>query len=99
MSFFRPVKAKWQFILAEYKTAQGKKEKTIQKDLFPRLLKKLLDSLEPNRKSNLQAGFKKTGVFSLDREPVLNRLSRGIEVETENESLNRSVSEVFVNHL
>ena len=30
---------------------------------------------------------------------MLNRLSRGIEDETENESINRSVSEVFVNHL
>ena len=57
VSFFCPLKAKWRSILAEYKTARGKKEQTIQKDQFPRLLKKLLDSLEPNRESNLQTGF------------------------------------------
>ena len=69
------------------------------KKQFPRLLKKLLDSLEPNRECNLQAGFRKTGIFLLNREPVLNRFPKGIEDETENESINRSVSEVFVNHL
>ena len=57
VSFFCPVKAKWRSFLSEYKTATGKKAQTIQKDQFPRLLKKLLDSLEPNRESNLQAGF------------------------------------------
>ena len=85
--------------MAEYKTARGKKGQTIQKDQCPRLLKKLLYSLEPSRESNLQAGFRKTEIFPLDRESVLNRLPRRIEAETENEYINRSVSEVFVNYL
>ena len=99
VSFFRPVKAKWRSILAEYKTAKGKKRQTIQRDQFPNLLKELLDSLEPIRESNLPAGFRITGIFLLDREPVLSRLPREIEDETKNESINKFVSEMFDNHL
>ena len=99
VSFFRPVKAKWRSILTEYKAARGKKGQTIQKDQFSGLLKMLLDSLEPTRESNLQTGFRKTGIFPLVCEPELNRLPRRIEYETKNESINRSVTKVFVNHL
>jgi len=65
VSFFRPMKAKWRTILADYKARKRKKSQTIQKDMFPRLLKKLMGNLESNMISNLQAGFKKTEFFLL----------------------------------
>ena len=72
VSFFRPMKAMWRIILADYKPIKGKKSQTIQTNMFPKLLKKLMGNLEPNRMTNLQAGLKK-GLFPLDPEPVLSR--------------------------
>ena len=92
VAFFQPLKTKWRTLLASYKATRGKKVQTIQKDRFPRLLKQLIDSLVPTTKFNLQAGFRKTRIFSLDPEPVLNRLSQ----ENEDESVNTSVTGVFV---
>ena len=71
VSFFRPTKVKWKTILTEYKQGRGKHAQTVQKDQFLKLLKKLIDSLEPNRECNIKAGFKKTGVFPLSFEPIL----------------------------
>ena len=76
--------------------ARGKKAQTIQKDKFPSLLKQLMDSLESNTKANLQAGFRKTGIFPTDPEPVLNRLPRTAD---DDERANTSVSDVFIAHL
>ena len=61
----RPMKAKWKTILTKYKEGRGKKAQSIQKDRFPKLLKKLIDSLEPNRESNIKAGFKRQEFFLL----------------------------------
>ena len=52
-----------------------------------------MENLKPNMISNLQAGFRKTGNFPLDPEPVFSRLPGT------NESIGTSVSEVFINHL
>lgn len=94
VAFFRPMKAKWRSILAEYKMA--KKKRTVPKDVFPKLLKKLMAEL-PNQEGNLRSGFKKCGIFPLDRTPVMDRLPRDASQEG-NDSIN-SVSEVFTQHL
>ena len=56
-----------------------------------------LDILELNIKSNQQAGFKKTGIYPFDLEHVFSRLPR--QAEDDDESVNSSVSDVFVTHL
>ena len=99
VAFFRPMKSKWRTILAAYKASRGKKAQTIQKDRFPSLLKQLMETLEANVESNLQARFQKTGIYPLDPEPVLSRLPEQAAEDENQAAVNTSVSELVINHL
>lgn len=64
VAFFHPMKVAWRKILSDWKkTPKGLKNPTLQKQSFPKLLKKLLDALKLNMESTLQNGFKKCGIF------------------------------------
>ncbi|GFO09152.1 tigger transposable element-derived protein 2 [Plakobranchus ocellatus] len=92
VAYFGPMKTKWRSILAHYKASKQKNAGTIPKDVFTRLLKKLM--LELPNQENIKAGFRKCGIYPLDKVPVLDRLPR-----ESNEAANNSVSEVFTEHL
>ncbi|KAG8232065.1 hypothetical protein J437_LFUL011561 [Ladona fulva] len=64
IAYFRPLKAEWRDILTKWKHSEaGKRVASLPKDLFPMLLKTVLDEIQPNLSKNLKAGFKKAGVF------------------------------------
>ena len=75
-------------------TDRGKNVATLPKDLFPRLLKKTLDSLEENTSSNIISGFRKSGIYPLNKEAILKRLpSKNTAVDL------KLVGESFLSHL
>ena len=66
----------------------------MSKDQLPRLLKLLIEM--PNQNENLIAGFRKCGIFPLDKTQVLGRLPSN---PAQSSQLNSSVSEDFNQHL
>ncbi|CAG4981887.1 unnamed protein product [Parnassius apollo] len=74
VAFFRPVKIAWRNILFTWKKSEGRVMPTIPKNVFPKLLKQLLNKMEPNTKQNILAGFMKAGISPLNKDKVLNRL-------------------------
>lgn len=74
VAFFRPMKIAWRDILFTWKKTEGRVLPTIPKNVFPKLLKKMLEKMEPNIKQNILAGFMKAGISPLNKEKVLNRL-------------------------
>ncbi|GFR62761.1 tigger transposable element-derived protein 2 [Elysia marginata] len=90
VSFVYKIKCKFWFGVP---TSKKKNAGTIPKDVFPKLLKKLMLEL-PNQDENIKSGFRKCGISPLDKAPVLDRLP-----QEANKSANNSVSEVFTEHL
>ncbi|XP_055838495.1 uncharacterized protein LOC129906661 [Episyrphus balteatus] len=88
VAFFRPLKILWRKTLTEYKIANSK-NKTVPKDVFPSLLKKVWDSLHENDKAreNLISGFRATGIYPCDRQQVLSKLDK-TESRTNNTTSN-----------
>jgi len=75
VAFFRPLKILWRKILEEWKqTASGSKAASVPKDVFPRLLKKLIDALKENAEKNIKAGFRKCGIVPFNPEEVLKEI-------------------------
>ena len=60
--FYGPLKKKWRGILDEWKACGRKASRSLSKDAFPGLLRKLNNSLI-NKAENLQNGFKKCGIY------------------------------------
>lgn len=71
--FFSPLKSAWRKQLSQWKM---KNRGAIRKDQFPRLLKQVLDSIEGNVSDNLKAGFKKSGIFPINKVEVLKNLPK-----------------------
>ena len=90
VAFFRPMKIAWRNVVLKWKKTDGKSQATIPKGCFPKLLNKLMEELRENSKSNIMAGFRKTGIYPIDMQQVLSRLP---EV---NDSENKSVLEKSV---
>nr|CAH7727746.1 unnamed protein product [Callosobruchus chinensis] len=95
LAYFRPLKIKWRQVLTEWKQSEsGKSVSTLPKDIFPRLLKKALDNIEPHVRENIKAGFKKAGIHPISKDEVLKRLpssSASVNLEL--------VGETFIQHL
>lgn len=92
VAFFAPLKSSWRKILTDWKAGPGLKESNIPKDVFPRLLKKLLaalDGTENKIEKNLRAGFKKCGIVPFEPKEVLNRIPK--EPQNPQENLNESI--------
>ncbi|KAK3774888.1 hypothetical protein RRG08_007247 [Elysia crispata] len=97
VAFFGPMKTRWRSVLIEYKLSKAKNAGIIPKDVFPKLLKKLMDDL-PNQSA--KAGFEKCGIHPLCAEPVLRRLpSENTEDLQSQSQLNTSISEAFTSQL
>lgn len=75
VAYFRPMKTKWRAILTKYKVSKAKSAGTVPKDIFPKLLRKLMREL-PNQGTNLRAGLEKCGICPLSAQPVLKRLPK-----------------------
>lgn len=71
VAVFAPMKKKWREQLKKWKT---RNKGTMRKDVFPRLLRKSIESLQEKLSDNIIAGFRGTGIFPLDRQQVLKRL-------------------------
>lgn len=74
VSFFRPLKQSWRKILTNWKLGPGRKECSVPKHMFPRLLSQLLRDIAPNSVENVKAGFKKCGILPFDPLKVMDRL-------------------------
>lgn len=74
VAFFRPMKIAWRNVVLKWKKTDGKNQATIPKGCFPKLLCKLMKELSDNSKTNIMAGFKKTGIYPINEEEVLSRL-------------------------
>ena len=99
VAFFRPLKSHWREVLSIWKqSTSASRCTTVPKDEFPRLLKQLLDALKPDAEKNLKSGFRKTGIFPLNRQEVLQRLPKAI-LEQSLGSLTCEVGEVFLEEL
>ena len=94
VAYFAPMKRQWQKILTDFKQSNRKNAGTVPKDQFPRLLKLLMKM--PNQNENFIAGFRKCGIFPLDKTQVLGRLPSN---PAQSAQLNSSVSEAFTQHL
>lgn len=96
VGFYAPLKRKWRDILDTWKSTQRNKSQILQKDQFPRLLKKLFLTACPNNYSeNLISGFKQCGIVPFNPDAVINRLPKA---NTE-EGLPELVSDVVVDIL
>lgn len=77
VAFFRPMKVAWRKVLSDWKgTPNGMNTGVLPKQAFPALLKKVLEDLEPNMKKNLESGFRKSGIYPCDVQPLLDRIGR-----------------------
>ena len=92
VAYFAPMKRQWRKILTNFKQSNRKNAGTVPKDQFPRLLKLLMKM--PNQNENLIAGFRKCGIFPLDK--TQGRLPSN---PAQSAQLNSSVSEAFTQHL
>lgn len=74
VAFFHPMKQKWREILQKWKCGAGRKETSVPKSVFPRLLRELMEAIEFKGPENLKAGFEKCGIVPLNATKVLERL-------------------------
>ncbi|CAH1999501.1 unnamed protein product [Acanthoscelides obtectus] len=79
----------------------GSKHCTVPKDRFPFLLNDLSKAIEPNAGKNIQSGFRKCGIFPLNRDQVLGRLPQQNLDETndENQNIEEGLNNSLVNLL
>lgn len=74
VSVFGPLKRYWKQTVAEWRSNGGRRLSTIPKQLFPRLLARMIQLTSITLKDNITNGFRKCGIFPFDRESVLCRL-------------------------
>lgn len=79
--------------LAFFRLLSGRTNATLPKDLFPALLKITLEKLTET-KSNIMSGFRKAGIFPMNKDEVLNRFPNQDRVP--NKEL---VGSAFLNHV
>jgi len=68
---FRPLKIAWRRVLEVHKKSR---KGPISKEIFPRLLKKILEKISASQSDNIKSGFKATGLYPVDRDCVLKKL-------------------------
>lgn len=95
IAFFRPLKIHWRNILTTWKQGGGAKLATVPKNVFPTLLKKLLNQIDQTSVKNLKNGFRKAGLYPINKQQVLQKLPK---VPSQNEDLSL-VSDIFLDYL
>lgn len=77
VAYFRPMKIAWRKILDNFKTTEaGGKNIVTPKTIFPGLLKELTDNLKLKDVSNLQGGFRKSGIYPINKSEPIKRLCK-----------------------
>lgn len=95
VAFFHPMKVAWRNILSDWKnTKEGLYNPILQKQSFPKLLKKLLHVLQPKIKTTMQNGFKKCGINPCDSAELLERLPKSNAVDNSS-----GIEQSFIEHL
>ena len=90
------MKKVWRRVMDEWKDSRGhlKKEETLPKEQFPKLLKKLVDGIENTVHDNIISGFRACGVEPLDRSQVLKNIpSAHVEPAVAGAAIDRSLLE------
>ncbi|XP_014273650.1 uncharacterized protein [Halyomorpha halys] len=76
IAFFHPMKVPWRSILNKWKeTEEGRQMATVPKTKFPILLNDLLLKLKDQQQNNLISSFKECGIYPVNREEALGKLS------------------------
>lgn len=90
------MKGVWRELLRELKkTKTGSSFSTLPKDVFPRLLSKLMEKIDLKKKENLKSGFIKAGIYPINRHKLLERLA-----ENKNYTFDEDlVSKAFLDHI
>ena len=75
IAFYKPLKVNWRKVLTAWKlSTRSTKCSVLSKDQFPRMLKRLHEAIDEKAADNLISGFRKAGIYPLDRGQVLTRL-------------------------
>jgi len=91
IAFFRPMKGAWRELLREWKkTKTCSNYSTLPKDMFPRLLSKLMEQIDTKKEENLKAG-----ICPINRGKLLDRLA-----ENQNNCLDEDlIGEAFLEQI
>ena len=75
IAFYKPLKVNWRKVLTARKLKTRSTNCSVMpKDQFPRQLKRLHEAIDENAAENLISGFRKAGIYPLNRGQVLTRL-------------------------
>lgn len=87
------MKSMWRKFLTNWKESEyGRTLSNIPKDVFPKRLKQLIDALYAEKSINTMSGFKKAGIYPLNKDKVLERLpQKGVDTSF--------VSDIFTEHI
>lgn len=92
VSFFGPMKNYWKKILHDWKKCNPTTS-SVEKSVFPRLLKRLFDEMANVASKNARSGFYACGIFPLCKEKLLDKIPK------QTDARNSEVGEVIVNYL
>ena len=76
MAYYGPMKIHWRDVLIKWKKTDRRKTGSLQREVFPQLLNKLVSKLQEKGSENLMNSFAKCGIYLTDSTPLLNRLPR-----------------------
>lgn len=106
VSVFSSMKKEWRQLLSEWRaTSEGLHCQTLPKEIFAKLLKKLMDVMIPKFKNIVPPGFKKCGICPVNADEILSRIPPG---SSDNQSPGTGISNVqlaeevgqsFIEHL
>ena len=93
VAVYGPMKKAWRKVLTEWKKGPGKYYTAMQKQWFPTLLFDLLNEMD-NREQLVVAGFRATGIYPMDKERILRKITH-----EEVTSAHNLVSPLVLQHL
>lgn len=92
VGFFGPMKNYWKQLLVEWKKSNPKSS-SVEKSIFPRLLKKLFDDMSATAQQNAVSGFLACGIYPLSKTKMLSKIpSNEVRRDT-------TVSDVLLDYL
>ncbi|KAK4320945.1 hypothetical protein Pmani_008200 [Petrolisthes manimaculis] len=75
VAVYAPMKAEWRKVITEWKVCEGRFHTTLPKNVFPRLLFKLMTNMD-HKEDFAVNGFKTTGIHPLNWQKVIDKLTR-----------------------
>lgn len=90
IAFFRPLKGSWRKVLDDWKS--NKKSPSVDKIIFPSLLKSTINNLNGRDGDVIRAGFEKSGIWPLYRNRVLNMLPKDDQFDTSSEIVENNLT-------